>query len=105
MKLPDFRFDPTIQNLHRSMGIEVRHPCKVCGGAGEVSGELSIYNGSHLTHGPDYKEVEHTAKCTDCDGSGEVCDDIHAEQSGERNGTPEEWAQDILEKDYNNDLL
>jgi|TARA_Y100000289_G_C3794367_1_gene85706 hypothetical protein len=23
MKLPDFRFNPIIQNLHRSMGIEV----------------------------------------------------------------------------------
>ena len=101
MKLPDFRFNPIIQNLHRSMGIEVRHPCKVCGGAGEVSGELNIYNGSHHTYGPDYKEVEHTAECTDCNGTGEVCDDIHAEQSGERNGTPEQWAQDMLRSDYN----
>ena len=100
MKLPDFRFDPTIQNLHRSMGIEVRHPCKVCGGAGKVSGEVIIPNGSHLTLGPDYKEVQHTAECSDCSGSGEVGDDIHAEQSGGRIGTPEQWAQEMVIGDY-----
>lgn len=98
MKLPDFRFNPTIQNLHRSMGIEVRHPCKVCEGAGQVTGEVLVYNGFDYTYGPDFKEVEHTAECTDCNGSGEVSDDIHAEQSGERNGTPDEWAQEMVER-------